>query len=252
LIPARWHMTAIDASQHGEAQTVASPTADADAFRDPTKTTRIVKAMLWLSIALGVVAVGSDLLQLGLLQGFQDGTVPSEQRTALADANDLRQRLIAIAQITTFIVTAIVFSRWIYIVNVNKRRLGASGLRFSPGWAIGWFFVPIAALWMPYRAMKEVWRVSANPSQWRQQRVGFVLPCWWFVWLLNAVLDRISSSITSWATKIPDLMAASFVSAISDATGVVLGLLALMVVARITRMQRDRWSEANLTRHTPA
>ena len=43
--------------------------------------------------------------------------------------------------------------------NRNARAFGSS-MSISPGWAAGWFFVPIANLWMPYQAMKEIWQGS--------------------------------------------------------------------------------------------
>ena len=64
--------------------------------------------------------------------------------------------------------------------NRNARAFGAP-LSNSPGWAAGWFFVPIAFWWKPYYAMKEIWQGSdpdpaVNPLQ---ARVSALLPWWW-------------------------------------------------------------------------
>ena len=46
--------------------------------------------------------------------------------------------------------------------NYNARQLGAADMRFTPGWAVGWHFIPIAWFWKPYQAMTEIWRASVN------------------------------------------------------------------------------------------
>ena len=62
--------------------------------------------------------------------------------------------------------------------------LGASDMRFTPGWAIGWYCVPVACFWRPYQAMTEIWRASRNPSDWRGEPVSPLLRWWWILWLV--------------------------------------------------------------------
>jgi hypothetical protein len=156
--------------------TVPRPAAGGVEFHDPMTVARILKAALWISIAIDVFAIMSGLLELQLLQGFQTGKYASSEIVALAEANDSRQRIVGIAQITVLIVAAIIFLRWTYIVHDNKRRLGAQGLCFTPGWALGWFFVPVANLWKPYQAMREAWQVSVDPFLWQEQSRSPILP----------------------------------------------------------------------------
>ena len=72
--------------------------------------------------------------------------------------------------------TGILVLTWIHRANHNARQLGADDMRFTPGWAVGWYFVPIAWFWKPYQAMKEIWLASANPSDWRGRPVSPLLP----------------------------------------------------------------------------
>ena len=77
---------------------------------------------------------------------------------------------------------------WMYRAHCNIRALGATGLTFSPGWAVGWFFVPIAFFWMPHQAMQELWRASASPEEWQRQPGSVLLSWWWALWLLDLVI----------------------------------------------------------------
>ena len=78
---------------------------------------------------------------------------------------------------------------WVYRVNRNVRALGAEGLRYSPGWSVGWFFIPLWNLFMPYNVMKELWQANSSSSntEWRSAPVSPVLGAWWAVGLLLGI-----------------------------------------------------------------
>jgi hypothetical protein len=193
--------------------------------------------MLWLSIVLDVIALGSGLMEFSLLREMQEGTLPPEEMVAAAEASDLRQRIIGLTQTALIVATVIVFARWIYILNDNKRRLGASGLGVTPGWAVGCFFVPIANLLIPYLATKELWQVSANPQQWQNQRSSALVPWWWFFWLANCIIGQISFHLSLRATTLPELTAANITTQFADAVSIAVEFLALALVSRIAGMQ---------------
>jgi hypothetical protein len=62
------------------------------------------------------------------------------------------------------LATAIAFLMWIHRVSKNLYPLGAVGQRFSPGWAVGWWFVPVMFFFRPYQVMGEIWRGSSPDS----------------------------------------------------------------------------------------
>ena len=73
---------------------------------------------------------------------------------------------------------------------MNLRAFGRSDLRFTPGWAVGWWFVPIASLWMPFQTVRELWKAS-DPARdslgWRSIRTWRLLGWWWACWIASAV-----------------------------------------------------------------
>lgn len=86
-----------------------------------------------------------------------------------------------------FIALVTLFSVWVYRVNSNARALGAQGMRFSPRWAVGWFFVPIMNFFRPYQVVREVWKASDPKvlTQWDQKKTPVLLKAWWAAWLLS-------------------------------------------------------------------
>jgi hypothetical protein len=69
---------------------------------------------------------------------------------------------------------------WKYEVNASLRRSGISGLQFTPSGCVGWYFVPIAQLFKPYQAMRELWSATdPYPYDRRQgEAVGWIV-AWW-------------------------------------------------------------------------
>ena len=212
---------------------IASPAG----FRDPTTLTRWLTILIWTSAALALVGIVSTILEIKLLSDFQAGQTlaPGE-----AESNDARQQMIAIARLPFILATVVVFAIWIYRAGYNARQLGAAGMQFSPGWAVGWYFIPILNLWKPYQAMKEIWKASAAPAGWQEYQRGPILPLWWGFFLFSNFLNNASFRISLFAKEIPQIVGADILATVADAVDIVASLIALALVRQIYRMQMWR------------
>jgi hypothetical protein len=114
-------------------------------YRDLTDLSRWTIRLLYADVILSVVALVSGALEFQLLQSLQGGAYASQEAAAMeaADANDTRQQLIAWLELGLLIACAVAVLKWIYRANANARALGAKDMKFTPGWAVGWYFVPI-------------------------------------------------------------------------------------------------------------
>ena len=148
-------------------------------FKEPGRLTTWIKYLLYVQVALALIAIGSNLMEYQLLTDFQNG-VYFNQEMAVADAesNDKRQQIIAFSYLAVFIISGILILKWIYQSNQNARYLGAKDMTFTPAWSIGFYFIPIVSLWKPYQAMKEIWQASQNPNNWQLEKAGPILGIW--------------------------------------------------------------------------
>jgi len=221
---------------HGDALP-AGAASSSSGFRDPGTLTRALRLFMYLGIALGALSLVSQLLELQLLNDMQAGRSPAPGEVA---SNDLRQQIVASLRVINFVVVIVLFCIWIYRANYNARQLGAADMQFTPGWAVGWYFIPIANLWKPYQAMREIWQASASPAHWQQQPRGSVLPLWWTFFLLSNFLGNASFRLSLRARTVPDLILAGTVGAANDAIDIVSTAIALVLVTQIFRMQMAR------------
>lgn len=144
--------------------------------------THTVRVLLWVDVCLSALfAVRSTLFFLyvaGLAQGSRrfafGGAVADSTRPFLG--------------VDTLFVLAVMifFLVWIHRVSTNLHALSGEKLEFTPGWAVGWFFVPLANLVQPYRVLRELWRVSRRG---KHDQAAAVVGWWWGLWLLGYVLS---------------------------------------------------------------
>ncbi len=199
-------------------------------YRDRSGLARLLKFLLGLGAAVAAVSLLSSFMQIELLSRSY-----SESE---GQANDLREQIIGVLQLVLYLCTAVVFGRWIYRANQNVRALGADDLPITPGWAVGYFFVPVVNLWRPYQAMKDLWKASHNPTYWQTIILEpAILPVWWGLWILSNVLGRASSRAMSGANTVENFRYATYLQTAAEAVSISLCLVALSVVTQIHRAQ---------------
>ena len=151
-------------------------------FQDPTSLAKWTKVFLYAGVVVAIVSAWEVAGGLELYGGV----------TALSI-------LWSLAVIAIGLTTTILVLMWIYRANHNARQLGAADMRFTPGWAVGWYFIPIAWFWKPYQAMTEIWRASVNPSGWGATPVSPLLRWWWGLWIVPSwglgVVDTVAFEV---------------------------------------------------------
>jgi Domain of unknown function (DUF4328) len=220
--------------QAGTSAIEAVPAAEASGFRDPTTLTRWLKILLWVGIGLTAISIASGLMELKLLADLAAGKTLAP---GVADGSDLRQRVIGGIRLVEIVTLIVIFAMWIYRANYNARQLGAAGMEFTPGWSVGWYFVPIANLWKPYQAMKEIWKASASPLHWNDHPRGEILPWWWGFFLFSNLLNQAAFRLALRAETLPQITTASTMSVVADVVDIVSSLIAVVLVGQIYRMQ---------------
>ena len=108
-----------------------------------------------------------------------------EPRDAKSLAIAMGYFLSSLVYLVAYITGAILFFVWLVRANKNARALGSHGMEFTPGWSVGWFFVPIVNLFLPYQAITEIYEASdpeGDADSWRGEAPGFFL-AWWLSWI---------------------------------------------------------------------
>ncbi|WP_428969681.1 DUF4328 domain-containing protein [Sphingomonas sp. Xoc002] len=133
----------------------------------------------------------------------------------------------------------LVFFRWVYIVNRNAQQWN-SAMTISPGWNVGWFFVPIAALWKPFEGIRETRGATIDPEAPAWVPVPIWLNLWWGLWVMAAIYGTMTAMCLG-AAEIPDqrisILGANVVRVVIDAP---LALLTCRLLIDLGRRQASR------------
>jgi Domain of unknown function (DUF4328) len=199
--------------------------------------------LLGLVMVANFVALWADLIQLDLMKDIRDG-----RRVSLEDAtqSDDRVNTAGLFQTAAYLVCAVGFLAWYGRAYRNLERLGAQGLRFGKGWAIAYWFIPIANLFRPKQVMNDIWRASdpglpAVAGYWGNARVPALFHWWWGLWLLSSTAANLLLRRSLEQGETPDelvTIASQFV--VIDIVDFIPAILAMVVVWRTTTRQEAR------------
>jgi uncharacterized protein DUF4328 len=202
-------------------------------FQPPVGRAAAATAVFGLMLVLDVVAVGSSLLEVGMLDRIAAG---EDVTDAQLDANDTRQGMIGIAQTALFVACAVTFIRWLHLAYRNMDAIGPPYRRWDTGWAIGSWFVPFLNLWRPKQIVNDVWNSGAPAAK----GPPFWLMLWWLAWLVSNVLGRIAFPELDENASLADLRQDSVNYMISDGFDVAALALALLTIRVITKRQEAK------------
>ena len=209
-------------------------------YKDISSLYNTLILLLKATILISLVAAISSMLQVKLINDMTTGNFDNSTIEDQANLNDLRQQLVGIIQFSLFIITGVVFLRWIYFSNSNSRSLGASGMQFTPGWSIGYYFVPFLHFYKPYIAMKEIWKTSKDPKNWEMIKTPSLFPQWWTLWIISSISANLSFRLSMRAEELNELFVSSSVTLASDLVQIPLALIAIKLVGSIFDMQNEK------------
>jgi hypothetical protein len=154
--------------------------------------------------------------------------------------------------------TMVVWLIWQHQATANLWARRYPNLRTTPGWAVGWWFIPFANFGMPLVAMLEVDRRSTPDGLPRKSSP--LLGWWWAAWLggslvvLVGVLVSVMPTAVDWAQTIDEQATTLDLTPLTRAIApwiLVSGMfqcaaavLAAMVVRRIDRAQSAMAADA--------
>ncbi|MDP9258382.1 MAG: DUF4328 domain-containing protein [Actinomycetota bacterium] len=142
-----------------------------------------------------VARVFAYLDRIRLLHHVARREFVANEQAKLADSHLV---VVALAELWVFVFIAnvVVWLVWQHRAQANAQHLTTKKLTFSPGWAVGWWFVPFANLVQPFRAVCELWQASGGAGH-SEESTWPALALWWIAWLGFELLGSGAASANS-------------------------------------------------------
>lgn len=209
-------------------------------YQDIGTLTMVATVLFGVGVIIDGLSIFSNIARIELLS--------REYTVAEGQASDDQQQLLGIIELLVWLVTLIFFLRWVHRANANCRALGAP-MRFTPGWCVGYYFIPILNFFRPYQAMHDTWTASHDSSGEIQASAGWV-GLWWALWLLHLAAGQIVGTLAADSDTIGDLRTVAEFSIGASCLATLMTLVLIKVILTICSKQRHEYSLA--TRRPPS
>ncbi len=206
-------------------------------FIDPRGLLTMVLVLIGVGMAFDLGSIVSSLMQYELLGRMASEGPWTEEEAA---ANDTRELAVTGVTLVWQLVMAIPFLKLLGRFNHNAWSFGAKGMKFTPGWTVGWFFVPLANLIQPVLAVQELWRVSQQgEGAWAARAASPIVGTWWGLWIARNVLGQLSRAISK-GEGLEPIQTATLVDIANLLVSLILSGVAILMLKQIVTLQLER------------
>ena len=199
-------------------------------------------ALTVLFIAMAILA-GLALVAL-INQAAVIDRIQSGQRVSLHD-RDVAAGWVAgalVLELMVGVALAVVVIIWLWRAYTNIDVLGAGPKRYGRGFAIGAWFIPIAAFFMPKQLINDTWR-AADPSapgnpMWTKLPIARISSFWWVLFMVSRVIAFAGLGQSDPTTEeLSQTNSAGIVGTIVSLAAAILGAITFRM---LTARQHDR------------
>lgn len=169
----------------------------------------------------------------------------------LAEKNDSRVGVIDGFYRIFLFASFFLVGRWFFVSAKINHLLGKKELKVSPGWSVGWYFIPVASLVMPYRSLKETFKASFNSEDWQNTKVPYDFPIWWATFLIGNVLSNTAFNLElrlelGETYTYEQLNQISYIDIVTDILLIINAIFLLRIVNTIYNNQKDKSFQLHL------
>ena len=114
-------------------------------------------------VGIGILVKRSRLVIYSLIAGLAvtvafflfeaaeiSGVWTFDENTAFDSSLGVIYGITGLGHSLIYLITVIIFGMWIYRAAANIVSAGTDGFSYSPGWAVGWYFIPFANFFKPF------------------------------------------------------------------------------------------------------
>ena len=206
--------------------------------------TKVTKYFLYGFMAVCFVNIISNIMQINLMNDYFIKNLYSDDvYEILAEKNDSRVGIVSGLYGLFVLSSFFIIGRWLFVSSKINHLSEVKDLSFSPGWAVGWYFIPFANLVMPYRSLKETFKASFNTDDWKNIEVPHDFPAWWTTWIIGNILTnaslRLSLNMGESYTYV-QLNQLSYVDICVDLLYIINSFALLRIIAIVSNNQKDK------------
>ena len=200
------------------------------------------KLFKWLRVFLLIFIVSEILVAAGSLLILNTSSIMFGPEFGYSLGDGI-QGIGALLLLTSFIICVIMVCIFTFKVAKNLHLIGVKSFDISPGWAVGWYFIPIANLWKPYNVTSEIWLSTHYPDQ-PYESTPKTFPIWWGTWIISNIVSNVSTRMSAragifqdYVTDLPVYKTSLVLDTVSSITGMIAAWFLIGILASIANRQ---------------
>lgn len=201
-------------------------------------TGRTASAFLLLYCAAEVAFAVFSFTLFNFYDRLDAGTMNQREMDAAVVQVDTTGAAVGALFLLALLAAHIVAGMWLYRAAANAQAVKPNDARITPGWSVGWYFVPFANLLMPYRAMRQTWNGLRGNDSLDAGLPGWAL-IWWVFWLVGNTLSTVSLRINTSAASIDDFRLSTTLDVMSSGFSIIAALLFRNLILTLTRASAE-------------
>ena len=207
-------------------------------LRPNTQRAKNAILLIWIMLMLDVVLLLSNLMQYHLLDTAANG---GEISIADAEANDMRQQVLAVVYMITFIISIVTFLQWFRRAHFNLSTQ-VPKLEHSENDTLWSWFIPILSLYAPYNIMKALYKKTDDVlgEKLRLYTHGLstkYLGWWWALWIIGGVIEKIGYFQLKDADTVSELIVVTNLNIITLFWSIFLCLITIKIVTDYSKIE---------------
>jgi hypothetical protein len=223
----------------------AVPVASGPAWRNLRGLTNAITVILGIEIAVAVFAIVAFGTRISVTDDLLNNRFDFGIIKRANDADDLVGAAIAISVLLALVLVILVII-WTFRAMKNNEALGRAGARFSPGWGIAGWLIPLANLVIPVLILQDLWRGSdastARGSQYWRSNKGSALVGWYWAALIlaGARFDSAGTSNEDYTRHyLEDLKQVDSIRLFGSVMAIAAAILGILMFRKIAERQEE-------------
>lgn len=204
-----------------------------------------------LTILLALVAAACAFLayawinRIGVESDLIDGTFGADIVKRANDADDLVGAAVLITGLLSLAIFVLIII-WTYRAMKNNEALGRQGARFTPGWGIAGWLIPLVNLVIPVLILQDLWRgsdpgVPRNDPAWRSAKGSGLIGIYWAAHIIGTARFGGGGGEANLndEDELKNLRTSDTIGAVGSIVAILAAILAIQVLRKITVRQEQ-------------
>jgi len=197
--------------------------------------------LLGYCVLSGLLVLSSLHMHIFLLRAFEWGDPVTESEGVLVD---IHQAIVGLSLLVFMALSWIGYARFYQRSMYNARQLEPDENTIAPMGMWLWHIVPIAALWMPFKGVRQVWDIlKTNAGE--EVRYPAIFGLWWGLWIIANIISNISWRLPggAWdfqlsAANYTDYLTVNLIDMIAGALTVISTLALFRISSKLASLQK--------------